>query len=237
MKRSSCAAGQGIGALVVERVHRGNGDEGRLELVRRALDRDLPLLHDLEQRGLRLGGGAVDSRRRAARFVKTGPGWKRKVFERMSKTFEPETSIGKRSGVNWMRFELAVDARREGLREHGLADAGDITEEDVTLGRDRPRGVRAITIVLAHDDLADVRGDLVELLRDLRVDRLGPRPASRCCSWRQWLSWNCSSELSIRANCGGGMKRSVSSVISHGRRTRQCSRSSSELSSPRGGSQ
>ena len=52
--------GQGVGALHLDRVLGRDHHERRLEVVRRVVDGDLPLLHALQQRGLGLGRGAVD---------------------------------------------------------------------------------------------------------------------------------------------------------------------------------
>ena len=52
--------GQRIGAFVFHRILRGEDGEVRRKRVGLAVDRHLPLLHRLEQRGLRLGGRAVD---------------------------------------------------------------------------------------------------------------------------------------------------------------------------------
>ena len=52
--------GQRIGAFLLDRVLRGQHEERIGELVPHAADRDLPLLHRFEQRGLRLGRRAVD---------------------------------------------------------------------------------------------------------------------------------------------------------------------------------
>ena len=51
--------GQRVGALVLDRVLRRHHHERALERVRGAVDRDLALLHALEQRRLRLRRGAV----------------------------------------------------------------------------------------------------------------------------------------------------------------------------------
>ena len=52
--------GQRVGALVLDRVLRGDDDERVGQRAGLALDRDLPLLHRLEQRRLGLGRRAVD---------------------------------------------------------------------------------------------------------------------------------------------------------------------------------
>ena len=51
---------QRIGALLLDRVLRGEHEEGIDEPVPHAADAHLPLLHRLQERGLRLGGRAVD---------------------------------------------------------------------------------------------------------------------------------------------------------------------------------
>ena len=52
--------GQRVGALGLDRVLRGEHEERRRHVVRVVADRDLALLHHLEQRRLHLGGRAVD---------------------------------------------------------------------------------------------------------------------------------------------------------------------------------
>ena len=52
--------GQAVGAGLLDRVLGGEDDERLAHRVRHAVDRDPALLHDLQQRGLGLGRGAVD---------------------------------------------------------------------------------------------------------------------------------------------------------------------------------
>ncbi len=52
--------GQRIGALLFDRVLRGQHEERIGQRVTHAADRHLPFLHRFEQRGLRLGRRAVD---------------------------------------------------------------------------------------------------------------------------------------------------------------------------------
>src|ERR1041384_1776538 len=54
------AGGEGIGALLLDRVLGGEHEEGERELVGRAACGDPVLLHGLEEGGLGLGGRAVD---------------------------------------------------------------------------------------------------------------------------------------------------------------------------------
>ena len=60
MKRSICASGSGIGALLLDRVLRGHDDERIGQGVALVADGDLALLHGFEQRALHLGRRAVD---------------------------------------------------------------------------------------------------------------------------------------------------------------------------------
>ena len=59
-KRSRCASGSGVDALLLDRVLRGHHQERVGQRERLAADRDLALGHDLEQRRLHLGRRAVD---------------------------------------------------------------------------------------------------------------------------------------------------------------------------------
>ena len=78
---------------------------GRAERVGHALDRHLPLLHRLEQRGLGLRRRAVDLV--AEQEVREDRPWP-ELEVGLSRWFqidEPVTSDGIRSGVNWMRVK------------------------------------------------------------------------------------------------------------------------------------
>ena len=43
----------------------------------------------------------------------------------------PSTSLGSMSLVNWRRWKRAVDGARQGLGQRGLADAGDVFDQQV----------------------------------------------------------------------------------------------------------
>jgi hypothetical protein len=101
--------GQRVGALLLDRVLRGEHEERLRQLVRRAAGGDLALLHRLEQRGLRLGRGPVDL------VGEHDVGEDRPALEleeplarggSSSITSVPVMSDGMRSGVNWMRLKL-----------------------------------------------------------------------------------------------------------------------------------
>ena len=67
----------------------------------------------------------------------------------------PIRSLGKRSGVNWMRVNLQARLR-ECLCEQRLADAGDVVEQDVAIGQERDGG-HPHDVRLAEEDAAHVR--------------------------------------------------------------------------------
>jgi hypothetical protein len=95
--------GEGVGALHLDRVLGRDHHERRLELVGRAVDGDLALLHALQQRGLGLGRGAVD----LVADHDVGEDAARLELELAGVLVEDETPVtseGSRSGVNWIRF-------------------------------------------------------------------------------------------------------------------------------------
>ena len=73
----------------------------------------------------------------------------------------PVTSLGSRSGVNWMRRTLHAIERADRLGQQGLADAGDVLDEDVALGQQRDER-EADHLGLALDDRRDVDRDALE---------------------------------------------------------------------------
>ena len=94
--------GQRVGAFVLDRVLGGRHQERAGQLSGDPVDRDLPLLHRLQQRRLRLGGRPVDL------VGQQQVGEQRALAEasspaRPSITIEPVMSPGIRSGVNCTR--------------------------------------------------------------------------------------------------------------------------------------
>ena len=67
-------------------------------------------------------------------LAKTPPG--RNSNSRVSwlNTETPVTSLGSRSGVNWIRRTVQSIDAGERLAQHRLADAGDVLDEQVALG-------------------------------------------------------------------------------------------------------
>ena len=126
--------GQGIGPLHLERVLRREDEERRVELVALPRDRDLVLLHRLEQRRLGLGRGAVDLVGET-RLAKIGPGWNWKTRWPPSSTrmFVPVMSAGIRSGVNWIRLNEQSMTSAMVRTSIVLPRPGDALEQDVLL--------------------------------------------------------------------------------------------------------
>ena len=133
MKRSSCASGQRIRPLVLDRVLRRDDEERQVERVRVAVDRDLRLLHRLEQRRLRLRRSAVDLvdeehvrehrprpelelARALVEDVDTGHVARQEVRREL----EPR--------------EGEMQRARDGLREHRLPHSREVLDDQVAFG-------------------------------------------------------------------------------------------------------
>ena len=128
--------------------------------MRLVADRDGPLLHRLEQRALRAGGGAVDlvrqdqpAEQRAGWNTSWGP-WSAPS----TSTTVPVMSAGIRSGVNWMRLCADAERARECAHHARLADAGHALEQRVTT-QDEADHHAADGLALSHDRGADLRLD------------------------------------------------------------------------------
>ena len=152
--------GQRVRAFVLDRVLRGDHHERRSQRVGLGVHRDLPFLHALQQRGLRLGAGSVD----LVAEHDVGEDGARLELEITALLVE-DVHAGDVGGEQ-VRGELdpaerAVDRSCDGLREHGLADARDVLDQEVPLGHQGDEGQTDLA-VLAPDDPLDVRLDLVE---------------------------------------------------------------------------
>ena len=120
------AVGHPVRALVLDRVLRGDHEEGTFEWVGHAVRRDLPLLHRLEQRGLCARRGTVDlvGQEDVAEH-RTGL-----ELERVPPAVPHGHSghvRGEEIGGALDPSPGAVDRRRDGLRQAGLADAGHVS--------------------------------------------------------------------------------------------------------------
>ncbi len=68
------------------------------------------------------------------------------------------TSLGSRSGVNWMRRKRAGEAAGQRAGQHRLAGARDVLDEQVALAEQGHQGQPHLA-VLADDDALDIGGD------------------------------------------------------------------------------
>ena len=94
---------------MLDRVLGRDHHERRSELVGLGVDGDLAFLHALEERGLRLRARAVDLVSEHD-VREDGTRLELEVPRSWLKTFTPVTSVGSRSGVNWIRRnEQSID--------------------------------------------------------------------------------------------------------------------------------
>ncbi len=164
--------GEGIGALHLDGVLGGDHHEGRVQLVRPPVDRHLVLLHALQQRGLRLGGGSVDlvahhdvGEHRAGLELEL-PGL-------LVVGADPGDVTGQQVGGELDPPDGAVDGACERLGQHRLADPWHVLDQQVAFGeQDRQRETDGVALALDHrfDRLPNPVGggdQLVELGRDV----------------------------------------------------------------------
>ena len=156
--------GQRVGALVLDRVLCGNDHERRRELAGDAVDGDLALFHGLEERSLRLGAGPVD-------LVTEGnvgehrPGPKHKGTAFPIPHRHTRNVGGQQIRGELNPLEVAVDGTGQRFGQDRLAHTRHVFDEHMALGEqaehdeinDRP---------LALDDLFDVAGNSLELIRE-----------------------------------------------------------------------
>ena len=154
--------GQRVGALVLDRVLRGEDQEGRLELVGAVVGGDLALLHRLQQRGLRLGRGAVDLVAEE-QVAEHGPGPELEARGALVEDRRARHVGGQQVGRELHAAEAQPRRGGERARDQRLGHAGHVLEQDVAVGQQREQHE------LEHLALAD-HGAL-----DLVEDRLGRR--------------------------------------------------------------
>ena len=166
--------GQRVGALHLDGVLRRHDDEGRLQGVGRAVDRDLALLHRLEQRRLGLGGGAVDlvadddvgEDRAGPELEAAGV-----LVEDADAGDVARQQVGRELDAAHRR----VDGAGEGLGEHRLADAGHVLDEQVAPGEEHGHR-RAHDVGLALDDARHRAGEPIgDLVDEVEVGGLRRR--------------------------------------------------------------
>ena len=96
-------------------------------------------------------------------FAKIEPGRNSKSPRSWLKTFTPGDVGGQKVGRELDPAERAVDRAGDRLREHRLADARHVLDQDVALG-EQPDEREADLVVLALHDLLDVVLDALKLV-------------------------------------------------------------------------
>ena len=128
-----------VRAVVFDGILRRDYHKGARQGVGMAVDGDLRLIHGFEQGGLGLGGGAVDLVGQQE-IGEDGAGFE---FEGAGVDVidgDAEHVAGEHVAGELEAVESAVDGAGEHLREGGLADAGDIFDEQVTAGQEADEG-------------------------------------------------------------------------------------------------
>ena len=108
-------------ALVVHRILRGDDHEGRTDRVRLAVHRDLGAVHDLQERGLGLGRGAVDLVGQHD-VGENRPGLEDKLLERLIVDRDAGHIGGQQVAGELDAGERAVHRAGERVGQRGLAD-------------------------------------------------------------------------------------------------------------------
>ena len=151
---------QRIRAFLLDRILRGEDDERVRQRVAAVADRDLALLHGLEQRALHLGGGAVDLVRQH-QVREDGAELRRELALLLVVDHGADEVGRKQVGRELHAGEFRGD--RVAQRAHGqrLREAGDTLEQDVTAGEQADQ--HALDhVALTDDDLADLVGQAVD---------------------------------------------------------------------------
>ena len=183
------------GAVLLDRVLRRDHEERGGQRPRDAVDRDLALLHALEQRRLRARRGAVelvgehDVREHRARA-----GTRTRSL-RWSNTLTPVTSLGSTSGVSWTRANEQSSERASARASVVLPTPG-TSSTSTCPSASSATTARSTTAPLAAHGEPDVRdhaqGSVAGALQSLRLGKCGLhrthrtpgraefRPASSC---------------------------------------------------------
>ena len=193
--------GKGVGPFVLNGIRGGEHVEGAGQREGLALDRDLALLHRLEQRRLGLGWGSVDLvGEQQAGEQGTAP--ERELLlalvvdERPGEVRRQEVRRELRTG------ELQPEGGREGPGRKRLAETREVLDEDVSARQDRAED-EGERLSLPDDGALDLVEDALALLGDVRERHThGDSILSRSAD-RYWAS--------ARRRSGGRVTRSARS--------------------------
>ncbi len=161
MKRSICASGKRIGALLFQRILSRQHQEGVGQRVGLVADGDLAFLHGFQQRALHLGRRAIDLVRENE-IAENRPvlGAKGAVLGVVDHGAD---NVGRQHvGRKLQALEVHVDAGGQGFERQGLGEARHAFQQDVAVGEQRDQ--QPVEQVLLADDDA----------RHLRLQRLDP---------------------------------------------------------------
>ena len=122
---------QRVSAVMLHRILRGDHHERARQRMRMSVDGHLTLVHGFQQRGLRFGSGAVD-------FIgqqevsEDGPRLELEGFGLEVIDGDAEHVARQHVAGELQAVEAAGDRARQGLRQSGFADAGNVFDQQVT---------------------------------------------------------------------------------------------------------
>ena len=183
-------------------------------VMRLAIDGDLALLHRLEQRGLRLGGRAVD-------FIGQQKSGENRPFDQREFVALKVENVGAgdigghQIGRELDAVELAAEDARESARQQRLGHAGHAFDERVLSQDDDER--LADHVLLADNDFAKLGCDAFDSRLKLIEIQNAPRFACRitCIRRRASTGWplRLCTTVSAAARRSGGISRAL--LFSH----------------------
>src|SRR5713101_2228099 len=148
---------QGIGAVVLDGILRGDHEKRLRKRESLAVHGDLRFVHGFEKRGLRARGGAVD-------FVgENWPGTKFKFARFGIVDADAEDVAGEQVRRELDALKAAMEGFCERLRESGFADSGNVFDEQVTAreqGNQRELDGVFLAVDGARDGALKLRDDL-----------------------------------------------------------------------------
>jgi hypothetical protein len=131
--------GERVCAVMLDGILRGDDEEGLRELQGAAVDGDLGFVHGFEKCGLGARGGAID-------FVgendvgEDGAGAKFEVAGFGIVDADPENIAGQKIGSELNALESAMEGARKSLGKSGLANAGNVFDEQMSAGEKGDEG-------------------------------------------------------------------------------------------------
>src|SRR5437868_128173 len=126
--------GQRIGAVMLDRVLCGENDERLGQLVGFLFHRYVAFGHRFKQRGLSFWSGAIDLV--GQNYVRENrPGFELERAQLLVEYFEPDYIGREQVGGELNPLKRAIEASSQSLGQCGLADSGDVFDQQVTAGQ------------------------------------------------------------------------------------------------------